>query len=64
MDDPCEMLGIFFVWFLYNGIMLMFDLKSPSWRPGLVLFIAWIISIFICIGWILKLAVETWPFVI
>lgn len=58
------MLGIFFVWFLYNGIMLMFDLKSPSWRPGLVLFIAWIISIFICIGWILKLAVETWPFVI
>ncbi len=39
------------LWFLYNGVMLTFDLKSPSWRPGLVLFIASIISFICLIGW-------------
>lgn len=58
------MLGIFFVWFLYNGVMLIFDLKSPSWRPGLVLFIAWIISVFVCIGWAIRIAAESLPTVI
>ena len=28
---------------LYGGIMLLFDLKSPSWRPGLVIFMVWVI---------------------
>ena len=58
------MLGIFFVWFLYNGVMLIFDLKSPSWRPGLVLFIAWIISVFVCIGWVIRIVAESLPTVI
>lgn len=34
-----------FVGMLYAGIMLIFDLKTPSWRPGLVIFIMWIIAL-------------------
>lgn len=45
-------LGIFCVWFIYNGVMLLFNLKAPSWKPGLVLFIAWIISVFVLAGWV------------
>lgn len=50
--------GIMFVWFLYNGIMLLFDLKAPSWKPGLVLFIAWMISVFALAAWVIKLSAE------
>lgn len=44
-------LGIGCAGIIYGAILLLFDLKSPSWRPGLILFIAWIISIFVIIGW-------------
>jgi phage shock protein PspC (stress-responsive transcriptional regulator) len=30
---------------IYGGIHLMFNLKSPSWRPGLVIFILWLLTI-------------------
>lgn len=46
--------GLLCIWFLYNGVMLTFNLKSPSWRPGLILFIAWIISIFVLCTWTIK----------
>lgn len=52
-------IGIMFVWFIYNGIMLIFDLKYPSWKPGLIIFIAWILSIFVFAGFVAKTAVET-----
>ena len=29
----------------YGGIMMIFDLRSPSWRPGLMIFILWIIAL-------------------
>ena len=32
---------------IYAGIMLIFDLKSPSWRPGLVLFLLWVVVLVI-----------------
>lgn len=44
--------GILCIWFIYNGVMLLFNLKEPSWKPGLVIFIAWIISIFVLAGWV------------
>lgn len=34
---------------LYGGIMLVFDLKSPSWRPGLVIFLLWVVSLVVFI---------------
>ena len=52
-------IGLMFVWFIYNGIMLVFDLKAPSWKPGLVIFIAWVISVFIFAGYIAKTAVDS-----
>jgi phage shock protein PspC (stress-responsive transcriptional regulator) len=30
---------------IYAGIHLIFNLRSPSWRPGLVVFILWLLSI-------------------
>ena len=44
--------GLLCIWFIYNGVMLLFNLKAPSWKPGLVIFIAWIISIFVFAGWV------------
>ncbi len=58
------MLGIFCIWFIYNGVMLLFDLKSPSWRPGLILFIAWILSIFVLAGWVIKTVADTLPLIV
>ena len=58
------MLGIMCVGMIYGGIMLLFDLKSPSWRPGLVLFIAWIISIFVIAGWVVKTVADVLPTVL
>lgn len=40
------MLGLMGLWFAYNGIMLIFDIEPPRWKPGLVLFVAWLMSIF------------------
>ena len=34
-----------FVGMLYGGIMMIFDLRSPRWRPGLVIFLLWIIAL-------------------
>ena len=34
-----------FIGMLYASIMLLFNLKSPSWHPGLVIFIVWLIAI-------------------
>lgn len=52
---------IMFVWSIYNGVMLLFDLKYPSWRPGLVLLIAWLISIFAIFAWFIKTAAFDFP---
>ncbi len=58
------MLGIFCVWFLYNSVMLLFNLKSPSWRPGLILFIAWVVSIFAIAGWVIKAVADALPLLV
>lgn len=34
-----------FVGMLYAGLQLCFKFKSPKWRPGLVVFIVWIVSL-------------------
>lgn len=52
---------IMFIWFIYNGVMLLFDLKYPSWKPGVVLFIAWILSIFTISAWFIKTMVSDFP---
>ena len=43
----CLLLTFFlpFVGMLYGGIMMIFNLRTPSWRPGLVIFIVWIIAL-------------------
>ncbi len=58
------MTGLLFIWLLYNGVMLLFELKAPSWRPGLILFISWIISIFILAGWVVKAAANALPLIV
>ena len=34
-----------FVGMLYGGIMMIFDLRTPRWRPGLVIFLLWIVAL-------------------
>ena len=34
-----------FVAFVYAGVMLLFDLKAPKWRPGLCIFVVWLIAL-------------------
>ena len=36
-----------FVGLLYAGIQLIFGFKSPSWRPGLVIFVLWLIIVIV-----------------
>lgn len=55
------MLGLMCIGMLYGGIMLLFDLKAPSWRPGLVIFIAWIMSIFAIAAYVLKIIADALP---
>ena len=37
--------GLPFVGILYGGIQMIFAFKSPSWKPGLVIFVLWLISL-------------------
>ena len=37
--------GLPFLGMLYGGIMLLFRIKSPSWRPGLVIFVLWLMVV-------------------
>lgn len=34
-----------FIWLVYSGIMLLFDLKAPKWHPGLCLLVIWLIAL-------------------
>ena len=52
---------IMFIWFIYNGVMLLFDLKYPAWKPGIVLFVAWILSICAIFAWFIKTAAFDFP---
>lgn len=41
----CLVVTIPFVGMLYGGILLLFRLKAPRWRPGAVMFIVWVLSL-------------------
>lgn len=57
-------MGILCIAFIYGGIMLIFDFKRPVWKPGLVLFIAWLISFFVLMAWIFAQVAEWLPTII
>ena len=57
-------MGIAFIGVIYGGIMLIFDFKRPVWKPGLVLFIMWIISFFVLTAWILTQVADWLPTII
>lgn len=43
---------------LYAGVMLIFGLKSPKWRPGLVMFVVWlVILVFLTVSSLMTFAV-------
>lgn len=37
--------GLFSLLMLYGGTLLTFNFKAPKWKPGLIIFILWILSI-------------------
>jgi len=57
-------IGIACVGMIYGGIMLTFDFRNPAWKPGLVLFIAWILSIFVLTAWVLAQVADWIPTII
>lgn len=38
-----------FIGMTYGGIMMLFDFKSPSWRPGLIIFLLWVVSLVVLV---------------
>lgn len=36
-----------FIGMIYGGIQLIFGFKSPSWKPGLVIFVGWLIIVIV-----------------
>lgn len=56
-----SMMLIMGIWFVYNGIILTFDMKPPKWKPGLVLFIAWIFCLLAIAAWVLKMTADFLP---
>lgn len=34
-----------FIGMIYGGLMMTFEIKAPSWKPGLVIFLVWLLSI-------------------
>lgn len=57
-------IGLAALGMLYSGIVLCFDFKTPAWRPGLVIFILWVVSILVTIAWVLHKVAEYLPTVI
>lgn len=53
--------SLLFIWCIYNGVILTFGLKTPSWKPGLVLFILWIVSILALAAWVLLEVADALP---
>lgn len=51
-------IGLASIGLLYAGIRQTFNLKTPSWRPGLIIFILWLISLAVAIAWITCKVVE------
>jgi len=41
----CIVYFIPFIGMIYGGVMMLFKFKTPSWRPGLWLFIFWLLSV-------------------
>lgn len=41
----CIVVVLPFIGMLYAGILLLFRLRAPRWRPGLIMFIVWAISL-------------------
>ena len=31
------------IWLIYGGVKMIFGFKSPQWRPGLVIFVLWLV---------------------
>lgn len=57
-------IGLAALGMLYSGIVLCFDFKTPSWRPGLVIFILWVACVLVTIAWMLHKVAEYLPTVI
>lgn len=49
-----------FVGMIYGGIMLIFDFKSPSWKPGLILFVLWLMILVVLLVLAVMGGFSTW----
>ena len=47
--------GLMSIAFLYAGTMCIFRFQAPKWKPGLILFLLWIIAILVFAGYAFKI---------
>ncbi len=60
----CISSGLFFVWFVYVGVVELFNLKTPKWKPGMILFLLWVVSLLVVVCYMVAKVLElTWLFV-
>jgi hypothetical protein len=57
----CISSGLFFVWFVYVGVVELFNLKTPRWKPGIILFLLWVVSLLVVVCYMVAKVLElTW----
>lgn len=54
-------MGLACIGMLYGGIMLTFDFKRPAWKPGLIIFVLWVISLLALAAWLLSKVADWLP---
>ncbi len=47
-----------FIWLLYSSILMLFRLRAPSWHPGLLIVVFWILAV---VALIILLIISTVP---
>jgi len=58
-------IGLVLIWFIpclgmiYGGISMIFNLKAPSWHPGLIMFLLWIVLMIALLVWFFVAAIPT-----
>ena len=50
--------GIGSLGIIYAGIVLCFNLKTPSWRPGLIIFLLWLMGSIATAAWIIHKGID------
>lgn len=52
------MLLLFAAWNIYAGVLLVFNLNAPKWRPGLILFVLFMLALLVFTVFVVRAALD------